>query len=231
MKAAAKPEPPMKGQLTIFDIMAAEDAKETAPDSARPEPETGAWVYDHGPVIPHIMRPGFIGRKVVYTCGTQSKPNLCRVGILERYFYNEHAECWRSVIDYGAKGHRTLIDHRNGREIYEVEDVDLVERARMARRIQIFPPVAELTLEQAAQIIERQTGLGFYTNRFGQKEANAGHGLKITVEKSRYDLDDDKRPFLGGGWSKGTSGGGAPLDTVEEAIYWIRSVMDKWRDK
>lgn len=99
MKAAAKPEPPMKCQLTIFDIMAAEDAKETAPESERPEPETGAWIYDHGAVIPHIMRPGFIGRKVAYTCGTQSQPNLFRVGILEKYFYNEHAKCWRSMPD------------------------------------------------------------------------------------------------------------------------------------
>ena len=87
------------GQMTIFDLM----PKNT-------EPEVGEYVTEHGAVICHVMRPGYIGKKVVYSCGTESMPNLCRVGVLEKYFWNHNASCWRSVINPGTK-HCVLIDH------------------------------------------------------------------------------------------------------------------------
>ena len=41
----------LPGQMSIFDLI---------------EPEVGEYVTTHGAVICHIMRPGYIGKKVVY---------------------------------------------------------------------------------------------------------------------------------------------------------------------
>lgn len=80
------------------------------------EPIIGAWIEEHGAVISHIMRPGYIGSKVVIDQSTQSKAWF-RVGILERYF--ETGGVWRSVVYTGEK-QRHLIDHFPGVNIYEV---------------------------------------------------------------------------------------------------------------
>ena len=98
----------LKGQMSLFDFL---------------EPEGGKWVTKHGAAIPHIMRPSMIGKKVVYPCGTQSRPNDCRVGVLEKYIWNPDNECMRSII-YTGKTQRTLFDHKNGRNIYECLEWD-----------------------------------------------------------------------------------------------------------
>ncbi|MBQ6232828.1 MAG: hypothetical protein IJJ80_04915 [Clostridia bacterium] len=85
----------LPGQMSIFDLI---------------EPEVGEYVTTHGAVICHIMRPGYIGKKVVYDVSTQSMPDLCKVGILEKYIWNDFEHCWRSVIYHGNK-QRALIDH------------------------------------------------------------------------------------------------------------------------
>lgn len=93
----------IKGQMSIFDFL---------------EPEVGEWVTKHGAAIPHIMRQSMVGKKVVYPCGTQSRPDDCQVGILEKYIWNWDNKCMRSIIFTGKK-QRTLFDHMNGRDIYE----------------------------------------------------------------------------------------------------------------
>lgn len=95
----------MKGQLTIFDLL---------PELLE-EPEIGAYVTKHGANICHIMRPGYIGQKVVYECSTQSH-EWFRCGILEKYFEREGV--MRSVIYVGER-QRILLDHYEGRDIYE----------------------------------------------------------------------------------------------------------------
>ena len=89
-------------QLTIFDWM---------PE----EPEIGAYVTKTGATIPHIMRPGYIGHKVLFSCSTQSR-TLYRCGILENYIPYEGVT--RSIIYTGAK-QRTLLTHYEGINIYE----------------------------------------------------------------------------------------------------------------
>ena len=97
----------IKGQMSIFDFI---------------EPEVGEYVTKHDAVICHIMRPGMIGRKVVYPCGTQSMPDLCRVGILEKYIPYE--DTYRSIIYTGQK-QRILFTHRPGLNIYEPLEWDM----------------------------------------------------------------------------------------------------------
>lgn len=95
----------MTGQMSIFDWM----------PSAQPEPEVGAYVESHGSVICHIMREGYVGKKVVYDCSTQSH-TWFRVGILEAYIPYENR--MRSIINVGER-QRILLTHYPGREIYE----------------------------------------------------------------------------------------------------------------
>lgn len=80
------------------------------------EPEIGEYVRETGAVICHIMRSGYIGRKVLYDCSTESQRNLYRCGILEKYIPYENR--MRSVINVG-KPQRILLTHYPGREIYE----------------------------------------------------------------------------------------------------------------
>lgn len=96
----------MRGQMSIYDWM---------PD-AQPEPDVGTYVTEHGAIIPHCMRPSYIGRRVVYDCSTNS--HACyQVGVLEKYFERENG-IMMSVI-YTGKKQRTLYDHWPSREIFE----------------------------------------------------------------------------------------------------------------
>lgn len=95
-------------QLSLFDWR---------PDLKR-EPEAGEYVETHGAVIPHIMMPGHIGRKVVYDCSTASHRWL-RVGVLEDYTRTPWGS-WRAIINVGKKD-RILRDHRPGLELFELE--------------------------------------------------------------------------------------------------------------
>lgn len=104
-------------QLTIFDWM----------PTVMQEPEVGEIIREPGACIPHIMRSGYIGRKVCFDCSTQSR-KAYRVGILEAvnqsyYWHMEGDEykqvpCDRVVIFTGKK-QRALISLTPGREIHE----------------------------------------------------------------------------------------------------------------
>lgn len=105
----------MYKQLNIFDL---------APE-IEPEPQVGEWVYKHGPVIPHIMRRSYIGKKVLMDKSTQSM-ECYKVGILERVvegsYYNregKEVKCDRSFIFDGGK-QRNIITHMPGSEIFEI---------------------------------------------------------------------------------------------------------------
>lgn len=96
------------GQMSIFDWQ----------PTLLNEPDVGTLIHGAGAVICHIMRNGYIGKKVAFDCGTESMPDLYKVGILEKYFWYEPEKCMRSVIWTGGN-HRALINHKFGRNIYE----------------------------------------------------------------------------------------------------------------
>ena len=99
-------------QMTIEDWM-----PEACPKNVGvKEPEVGEIIHKHGQVICHIMRPHYIGKKVCFDISTESQRNLFRVGILEKYV--PHEETYRSIVYTGTR-QRSLINHRNGRTIYE----------------------------------------------------------------------------------------------------------------
>lgn len=103
----------MNGQMTIFDWR---------PD-AQQEPEVGTWLNDHGAVIPHIMRPGYIGKRICFECSTSSM-RLFKVGILENivpnvwYVDGKLTDIERAIVYTGTK-QRSLVDLYPGRELFE----------------------------------------------------------------------------------------------------------------
>ncbi len=107
----------IKGQITIDEWLGLDNRRKlkTIKQEHPEEPEIGAWVETHGAVIPHIMRPHYIGKKVVMDKSTASR-TWFRVGILERYFPN--GTYYRAVIFDGDR-QRQLIDFWPGVEIYE----------------------------------------------------------------------------------------------------------------
>lgn len=116
----------MDRQMTIWDLM-----KPTRTDT-REEPAVGDWVETCGPVIDHIMIPGYIGRKVLFDTSTESM-TLYKCGILEDYIpFDGHM---RAII-YTGKHQRSLITLYPGRDIYETLPWNGEERMRMNRRIQ-----------------------------------------------------------------------------------------------
>jgi hypothetical protein len=87
--------------------------------------------------------------------------------------------------------------------------------------------LCEMTEEEMVEEIEKQTGLTFKPNpRLGEPityEAKKGK-LKLSIELDHYYGTDTR--FIGVGGSLGTSGWGAPADTIEEAVEWLRRRME-----
>lgn len=124
MKCMTVPE----GQLSLYDVFPDFDRPIQYVPQAVQEPEVGEWVTTHGAVICHIMRPGYIGRRVVIDKSTIGH-EWYQVGVLEKIVPSEYyrqdlngkyvrVECDRSVVYTGSK-QRQLIDHRPGVEIFE----------------------------------------------------------------------------------------------------------------
>lgn len=101
------------------------------------EPEVGAWVTEHGAVICHIMRPSYIGSRVVFDCSTWSM-RIFRVGILEAYI--PHEGRMRSIIYTGSR-QRTLLTHYPGIEIYECLPWDAYPERTKNWKTKEFEPV------------------------------------------------------------------------------------------
>ena len=94
----------MEGQMSIYDCF---------PELCL---KPGDYVTEHGAVICHIMRKGFIGRLIVMDKSTQSRERW-QVGRLEKYF--ECRGVMRAVV-YDGKAQRSLIDFYPGTEIFEL---------------------------------------------------------------------------------------------------------------
>ena len=91
-------------QLSLFDL-----------PGLRQEPEVGEYTSEFGAVICHIMRSGYIGRKVLVDVSTRGM-TMFQCGILEDYIPYEGR--YRSIV-YTGKKQRKLITHYPGVEIRE----------------------------------------------------------------------------------------------------------------
>ena len=104
--------------------------------SALPQYKVGEYVTRTGAAIPHIMRPGYLGKKVLIDVSTKSREEY-RVGILEEYIFLPMDGVYRSIVYTGEK-QRTMISHRPGKEIYECYpwDFERVTRNRESKQEQ-----------------------------------------------------------------------------------------------
>ena len=104
-------------QLSLFDL-----------PGVRREPDVGEYVRECGAVICHIMRSGYIGRKVLIDVSTRSVA-MFQCGILEDYIPYEGR--YRSIV-YTGKKQRSLITHYPGVEIRECLPWDQYEARQRA---------------------------------------------------------------------------------------------------
>ena len=104
------------GQISLFDWM----------PSSTPEPNIGDYVKRPGAIICHIMRPGYIGRKILVDVSTEHN-ELYQCGILENYIPYE--SFMRSIVYVGDR-QRKLITHYPGVEIFECLPWDYEKRVK-----------------------------------------------------------------------------------------------------
>lgn len=105
----------LDGQISIFDWM----------PTAQREPEIGEWLEYPGAIIPHIMRPSYIGKKVLINLSTQSH-EWYKCGILEDYIRLDDGH-YRSIV-YTGERQRSLVTHLPGVNIYECRPWDFEAR-------------------------------------------------------------------------------------------------------
>ena len=92
-------------QMSLFDFM----------PTLMVEPEVGEYVKECGAVIPHIMRKGYIGKKVLVDKSEEyrgSEEEMKLEKIVPARYWGDGAwiECERSIVYTGEK-QRSLISH------------------------------------------------------------------------------------------------------------------------
>lgn len=83
-----------------------------------------------------------------------------------------------------------------------------------------------LPVEEIARIIGEQLGLAFHKDKFGYYSAKA-NGTTYEISKATYLTHDERygKAFISCGWERSHSGGGSPIDSVEEAVEWFKKKM------
>ena len=88
-----------------------------------------------------------------------------------------------------------------------------------------FQDINEITEAEAARLVGERIGLAFrYNDRFRQWEARRGK-MKLSLEYDHYNKMDSTALFLGVGYEFGTSGGGRPCDTIEQAVRYFENKL------
>lgn len=97
------------------------------------------------------------------------------------------------------------------------------------------PEWTDMSLKQIAAYISEQTGLNFipdtrYHRAFNEYIAYYTSKLFFTLGLDRYGTNDERnnKPFISVGYDnkKDHSGGGAPCDSLEEAINYFKFRID-----
>ncbi len=85
-----------------------------------------------------------------------------------------------------------------------------------------FPNINDITEETAVRMVGNEIGVEFvYNELFHHWEAKVGK-MKLDLEYSRFNLDNNHDLFLGAGYMFGSGGGGRPCDSIEDAVKYFR---------
>lgn len=92
--------------------------------------------------------------------------------------------------------------------------------------------IEALSIEEIASIVGKSIGLTFRQNDFWVMESRK-NGMMFEISKDTYDTFDqrDGTAFLAVGWRGKHEGGGAPADSIEEAIEYFRGRLCKRREE
>ena len=96
-----------------------------------------------------------------------------------------------------------------------LSELDSIPEEEMVR--QVGEAVGMVFKRVQADWFEESVGGGWYEARKSKHE-------KYELNYDTY-LDGTNRRFIGAGWQYKTSGGGAPCDTIQEAIDYIKRGM------
>ena len=89
-----------------------------------------------------------------------------------------------------------------------------------------YPDINDVSEAEAVQIIGEAIGVKFQYNELFEEWQAKVKQLTLVVHYSNYVLDDNKDRFLSLGVSnKRGEGGGAPRDSIEQAINWFKGRM------
>ena len=101
-------------------------------------------------------------------------------------------------------------------------------------------PFEGKTIEQIAADISMLVGISFnphvcdYRNiRTVEFIAKLGKKATMTIDEGFYNTEDERdgRRFIGVSWSFGTSGGGCPCDSIDEAVGYLRRRKAEYESK
>lgn len=90
-----------------------------------------------------------------------------------------------------------------------------------------YPSIEDVTEEELAQIIGDALGVRFVYMEFFDNWQAKTKKMRLDFEISNYQLADNHNKFIGCGYTLGTSGGGAPRDSVEDAIKWFKMILER----
>lgn len=85
-----------------------------------------------------------------------------------------------------------------------------------------YPDINTIPEAEAVRIIGEAIGVRFAPGKFGDWRGKSG---RMTLSAKYRHYIDNNRLFVGLGWCLGTSGGGAPCDSIKDAIKWFENVM------
>lgn len=92
----------------------------------------------------------------------------------------------------------------------------------------------KMTTAEIAEVIGKRIGIEFKPTGWDDEHGAKVKKLKLTVHKSRYacDVNDDVGKgdwFIGVGYDLGTSGGGSPTDTIDDAVRYFEKRIEKYK--
>lgn len=89
-----------------------------------------------------------------------------------------------------------------------------------------------MTTESMAKVVGDAIGIEFKPSGWSDEYEGKYKKAKLSIHKSHYScaVGDRKEgdPFVGCGWSLGTGGSGSPVDSIEGAIKWFKSRMERY---
>jgi hypothetical protein len=88
-----------------------------------------------------------------------------------------------------------------------------------------YPDINDIDEAEAVRLVWDALGVKFIWNDFFALWIGKKGKLRMDLEYSHFDLDDNHDLFLGAGYECGTSGGASPTSGIEEAIAYVNKAM------